>query len=285
MVHKTSIRYFNNKPVRSRFDEDTLQWVVCAVDFIDAVVDTNNPRMYWYTLKRRNPELLSKCKQLKMKAKDSKVYNTDCLTNEGVDLVLLLIPTKNKLQIKEWIAGKNSPLDEQSKLKAYELFSSDIIDSIEVGTFKGLQQIHSFIFGGLFDFAGQRRTNTISKNGFVFANGDFLPQFLEQVENMPDSTFDEIVDKYVEMNVAHPFKEGNGRATRIWLDLMLKKNLSKCIDWSLIDKKDYFEAMEESVLDDTKIRYLLKNSLTDKINDREMFLKGIDYSYYYEEIE
>ena len=284
-MEKTSIRYFNNKPVRSRFDEDTVQWLVCAVDFIDAVVDTNNPRMYWYTLKRRNPELLSKCKQLKMRAKDSKVYNTDCLTIEGIDLVLLLIPTKNKLQIKEWLEGKNSPLDEQSKLKAYELFSSDIIDSIEVGTIKGLQQIHSFIFGGLFDFAGQRRTNTISKNGFVFANGDFLPQFLEQVENMPESTFDEIVDKYVEMNVAHPFKEGNGRATRIWLDLMLKKNISKCIDWSLIDKKDYLEAMEESVLDDSKIRSLLKKSLIDKINDREIFLKGIDYSYYYEEIE
>ena len=148
---------------------------------------------------------------------------------------------------------------------------------------KMLQQIHAYLFGGLYDFAGQIRQVNISKGGFTFAPAAFLHQTLENIEQMPEGSFDEIADKYVEMNVAHPFREGNGRTTRIWLDLILKKRLGMCVDWSRIDKYDYLAAMERSVADNTEIKRLLRNALTDKVNDREMFMKGIDYSYYYEE--
>ena len=153
---------------------------------------------------------------------------------------------------------------------------------MEPGSIKCLQQIHAYIFGGLYDFAGQIRNKNISKGGFTFANALHFPIILKNIENMPETTFDEIADKYVEMNVAHPFMEGNGRSTRIWLDLMLRRSLKKCVDWSKIDKRDYLDAMRRSVTDASAIKALLKNALTDKIDDRETFMKGIDYSYYYE---
>ena len=285
MSEKTSIRFFNNKPVRSRYDIKTSSWLMCAVDLIDAIVETNNARIYWYTIKRRRPELVAFCKQLKMRAADSKIYNTDCLTEEGINLLLLLLPIKNKLAIQEWIKGKNNPLDEQSKLRAYELFDSDIINNIEVGTINGLQQIHSFLFGGLYSFAGQIREKNISKDNFTFGNALYLHETLSKIEKMPDVTFDNIVEKYVEMNIAHPFMEGNGRTTRIWLDLIFKKNLSMVIDWSKIKKEEYLNAMRVSVYSDKQIKELLKSALTSDINSRELFMKGIDYSYYYEEVE
>lgn len=285
MSEKTSIRFFNNKPVRSRFDVETSSWLMSAVDLIDAIVETNNARIYWYTIKRRRPELVAFCKQLKMRAADSKIYNTDCLTEEGINLLLLLLPIKNKLAIQEWIKGKNNPLDEQSKLRAYELFDSDIINNIEVGTINGLQQIHSFLFGGLYSFAGQIREKNISKDNFTFGNALYLHETLSKIEKMPEVTFDNIVEKYVEMNIAHPFMEGNGRATRIWLDLIFKKNLSMVIDWSSIKKEEYLNAMRVSVYSDQQIKQLLKSALTTDIYSRELFMKGIDYSYYYEEVE
>ena len=164
-------------------------------------------------------------------------------------------------------------------------YSIPIYDQIEIGTIKGLQQIHSFIFGGLYDFAGKIRTKNIAKDNFQFAPVQFLEQTLRDIETMPESTFDEIMDKYVDMNIAHPFMEGNGRATRIWLDLILKKNLKKCVDWSKIEKNDYLAAMKDSPVDSSAIKALAKGALTDKIDDREMFMKGIDYSYYYEQPE
>ena len=173
-------------------------------------------------------------------------------------------------------------LDEKSKQKAYELFESGFINNIEVGTAKGLQQIHSYIFGGLYDFAGQIRTLNIAKGGFAFAPALYLDGALAHIEKMPENTLEDIVKKYVEMNVAHPFMEGNGRSTRIWLDLILKKNLKKCVDWSRIDKREYLYAMRESVDDPRMIYLLIKNALTDDINNREIIMKGIDYSYYYE---
>ena len=285
MSEKTSIRFFNNKPVRSRYDVVTSSWLMSAVDLIDAIVETNNARIYWYTIKRRRPELVAFCKQLKMRAADSKIYNTDCLTEEGINLLLLLLPIKNKLVIQEWIKGKNNPLDEQSKLRAYELFDSDIINNIEVGTINGLQQIHSFLFGGLYSFAGQIREKNISKDNFTFGNALYLNETLSKIEKMPEVNFDNIVEKYVEMNIAHPFMEGNGRATRIWLDLIFKKNLSMVIDWSSIKKEEYLNAMRVSVYSDKQIKELLKSALTTDIYSRELFMKGIDYSYYYEEVE
>ena len=145
-----------------------------------------------------------------------------------------------------------------------------------------MQQIHAALFDGLYDFSGQIRSKNISKGGFEFANARFLPETLRNIEQMPERTLQEIVTKYVEMNIAHPFMEGNGRSMRIWLDLILKKNLARCVDWSRIDKKDYMLAMEKSVLDNTLILQLIQNALTDQIDDREVYMKGIDYSYYYE---
>ena len=153
----------------------------------------------------------------------------------------------------------------------------------DIGTIKALQQIHVYIFGGLYDFAGKIRTKTISKGNTLFCLAEYLPQNLKEIEQMPENTFDEIVNKYVEMNVAHPFMEGNGRSTRMWLDLIFKKRLGLCVDWSKINKNDYLSAMIESQMDSTKIRELLKQAMTDKIDDREIFMKGIDYSYYYEQ--
>lgn len=174
-------------------------------------------------------------------------------------------------------------IDEVSKERALKLFGSQEIGSFEIGTTKGLQQIHAYLFGGLYDFAGEIRKKDLSKGGFRFASHLYLAESLAQVEKMPEHTFEEIVAQYVEMNVAHPFMEGNGRSMRIWLDLILKKNIKKCVDWAKIDKMDYLNAMQRSPVNALEIRELLRGALTDKVDDREVYMKGIDQSYYYEE--
>jgi cell filamentation protein len=173
-------------------------------------------------------------------------------------------------------------VDEISKERAKKLFSSREIESFETGTAKGLQQIHSYLFLGLYDFAGEIRKKDISKGGFRFASCLYLEESLKKIGEMREDTFGEVVAKYVEMNIAHPFLEGNGRSMRIWLDLILKKNLKLCVDWAKIDKASYLNAMQRSPVNDLEIRELLRTSLTDKINDREVFMKGIEQSYYYE---
>ncbi len=188
---------------------------------------------------------------------------------------------KNKLDITNQIE-LNKFEEKISKKKAIDLFDSGKINTIKAGTIEGLQYIHKFLFADIYDFAGQIRNVNISKGNFRFAPVMYLEQSLKNIEKMPQSTFDEIVEKYVEMNIAHPFREGNGRATRIWLDLILKKELKKVIDWNEIDKEDYLSAMIRSPIKDIEIKHLLKGALTDKINDREVFMKGIDVSYYYE---
>ena len=280
---KHSIRYFNNKPVRAVWDNDNSLWWYSAVDFIAILVEPNSPRRYWNNVKVRNPELSPFCGQLKLYADDGKKYLSDVINEEGVRLLLTIIPSKYKKVIQDWIKGLLDPIDEQSKKKAYDFYKTELIEEGETGKAIALQKIHAYLFEGLYPFAGRIRTKTISKGGFTFANGDFLPQVLRDIDKMPDNTFDEIVNKYVEMNIAHPFMEGNGRATRIWLDLLLKERIFKCIDWSKIEKKDYLEAMVASPVDPNPIFKLLNNALTDDINSRELFLKGIDYSYYYEE--
>ena len=280
---KTSIRFFDNVPVRSVWDEETSRWWLCAVDIIEALCLSSSPRKYWNTLKKRNNQLSSICRQLKLTAKDGKKYLTDVIDDDGLNLLIAILPSKKSAVFLKWVKTKGTSIDEQSKNKAYEMFESGLINDIEVGTINGLQQIHAYIFGGLYDFAGQIRKLNISKGGFVFASVGYLDETLATIEGMPESTVEEIVRKYVEMNVAHPFMEGNGRTTRIWLDLILKKNLSKCVDWSKIDKTEYLEAMKLSVVDYGNILSLIENALTDKIDDREIFMKGIDYSYYYEE--
>lgn len=173
-------------------------------------------------------------------------------------------------------------IDAQSLQKAYKLFESGAIDQIEVGTTQGLCEIHRYLFEGLYDFAGKIRHQNISKGGFRFANAMFLHAILPVIDQMPENTFEEIVAKYVEMNIAHPFMEGNGRSTRIWLDMILKKRLAKVIDWRLIEKEAYLQAMERSPINDLELRFLLQPALTDKVNDRDVIFKGIEQSYYYE---
>ncbi len=170
-----------------------------------------------------------------------------------------------------------------SKKKALELFENGTLDSLDAGKFSSLKAIHKALFEDIYDFAGEIRTVNIAKGGFRFAPLMYLEAALENIDKMPQSTFDEIIEKYVEMNIAHPFREGNGRATRIWLDCVLKKEIGKVVDWSLVDKEDYLLAMERSPVKDIEIKHILKIALTDKINDREMFMKGIDHSYYYED--
>ena len=280
---KTSIRFFDNIPVRAVWEEESSKWWFCAMDIAEALTQSKNPRKYWNTLKTRNIQLSSICRQLKLTAKDGKKYLTDVVDDDGINTIIAVIPSKTSTVFLNWIKTMGTSIDEKSKQKAYELFESGFISQIEVGTIKGLQQIHGYLFGGLYDFAGQIRTVNIAKGGFAFAPAMYLDETLKTIEKMPEETFEQIVQKYVEMNVAHPFREGNGRTTRIWLDLILKKNLSKCVDWSQIDKTEYLEAMKRSIVDASKIFALLQSALTDKIDDREIFMKGIDYSYYYEE--
>jgi cell filamentation protein len=279
---KVSIRFFDDVPVRSVWDDETAKWWMCAADVVAALAETSNPRVYWATVKRRNPQLFANCKQLKLPARDGKRYLTDVIDEASRNALIAVIQSGKKDVFLRWLSSVGSSIDEKSKQKAYELFESGLINAVEVGTVRGLQQIHAYIFDSLYDFAGQIRTKNISKGGFAFANARFLSDNLKKIEQMPESTLEEIVSKYVEMNIAHPFMEGNGRSTRIWIDLILKKNLSLCVDWSRIDKKAYLQAMEQSPVTEAPILSLISGALTDKINDREVFMKGIDYSYYYE---
>ena len=279
---KTSLRFFCDIPVRSVWNDETSKWWLCAYDVVAALTETKNPRVYWATLKRRNIELFTNCKQLKLSARDGKKYKTDVIDENELNVLIALIRSNKKDIFKNWLSSLGNSVDEKSKIKAYELFESGMINNIEIGTVRGLQQIHSYIFSGLYDFAGKIRTKNISKGGFIFASAEYLIENLKKIELMPEDTLENIVKKYIEMNIAHPFMEGNGRSVRIWLDLILKKNLSLCVDWSLIDKKNYLKAMEKSPINESFIMNLLKSSLTEKINDREIFMKGVDYSYYYE---
>ena len=173
-------------------------------------------------------------------------------------------------------------IDEQSLQNAYRLFESGAIDAVEIGTLRGLLDIHKYLFGGLYDFAGQIRQKNISKGGFRFANSLYLKEALAKIEQMPENSLEEIIAKYVEMNVAHPFMEGNGRSMRIWLDMVLKKRLGKVVNWQTVDKDQYLQAMERSPINDLEIRTLLMSALTDDVDNREIIFKGIEQSYYYE---
>ncbi|MCI9642262.1 MAG: cell filamentation protein Fic [Eubacterium sp.] len=188
---------------------------------------------------------------------------------------------ENKLNITE--SAELARVEEKiSKTKALELFENGLLDTFEVGTFKGLSAIHKYLFEDIYSFAGDIRTVNISKGGFRFAPVMYLQAALDNIDKMPQSTFDEIIEKYVEMNVAHPFREGNGRSTRIWLDMILKQELQQVVDWSKVDKDDYLLAMERSPIKDVEIKVLLKAALTDQVTDRDVYMKGIDASYYYE---
>lgn len=286
-MNKVSIRFFNDREVRAVWDDAAAKWWFCAVDIAAVLSGSVNPSNYWYVLKNRlkkaQAELLTDCKGFKLLATDGKRRMMDCFDSEGIVALAKQFPGDRAMPFLDWFLYSDTTVDGQSKKKAYELFESGLLDKLEPGSVKCLQQIHGYIFGGLYDFAGQIRSKNISKGGFSFANCRMFGTILPALDRMPETTFDEILSKYVEMNVAHPFMEGNGRATRIWLDLMLKRSLKKCVDWSRIDKRAYLDAMRTSVTDDAEIRRLVGGALTDEIDSREMFMKGIDYSYYYEQ--
>ena len=292
MNAKISIRFYKDREVRALWSEEQNKWFFSVLDIIGAINeqdDYQKNRNYWKYLKaklrKEQSEVVSATTQLKLMAADGKRYLSDAIDQVGVELLAKSIHNSKAMEFLDWFTFSDNSIDGQSRKKAYTFWESDMIADNEVGTVRALQKIHAYIFGGLYDFAGKIRQVNIAKGGFQFAMAQYLPQTLAQIERMPENTFDEIVDKYIEMNIAHPFREGNGRSTRIWLDLILKKRLQRCVDWSLIPKKDYLDAMVRGAADASQIRELLRNALTDQIDVREIFMKGIDYSYYYEQPE
>ena len=291
--HKKSIYFFNDREVRAVWDDERNKWWFSVLDIIAAINeqdDYQKTRNYWKylktKLKKENNELVSATNRFKMQAPDGKQRLTDTLDSEGGILLAKAIPNVKAMGFLDWFTYSDNTIDGQSKKKAYQLFESGLLKTAEPGSVKCLQQIHAYLFGGLYDFAGQIRTKNISKGGFTFANCMHFPDTLQTIERMPETTFDEIMDKYVEMkiraneyhvnsftngrvqpnlcNVAHPFMEGNGRSTRIWLDLMLKRSLKRCVEWSQIDKNEYLAAMCESISDSTHIKSLVQPALTTK---------------------
>lgn len=287
---KISIRFFNDREVRAIWADANAKWWFSVVDVVGILNDEHDytkTRNYWKylkaKLKKENNQLVSATTQLKLTAADGKKYKTDMLDSDGIIELSKNFPNNKATKFLDWFLYSDTSIDGQSKKKAYTLFESNLINEFEVGTTTGLQQIHAYLFGGLYDFAGQIRDKSISKGGYRFVYAQHLKNTLQKIDTMPQKTLEEIIIKYVEMNKAHPFMEGNGRSTRIWLDLMLKIQLKKCVDWSKISKENYMNAMIISTVDSSVLLQLIKPALTNKINDREMFMKGIDYSYYYEE--
>ena len=287
---KISIRFFDDREVRALWDEQNAKWwfsVVDVVGILNQEADYTKAGNYWRWLKRKllkeNIQFVSTTHRLKLTAADGKKYLTDTLDSDGIIALAKHFPNNRAMKFLDWFLYSDNSIDGQSKKKAYTLFESNFIDEIAVGTVKGLQQIHGYLFGGLYDFAGQLRTKSISKGGYQFTPAHYLATHLAKIEAMPDDNLDEIIDKYAAMNIAHPFMEGNGRSTRIWLDLLLKKQLQCCVDWSKISKSNYMNAMIISTVDSSELLKLIKFAITKDIHSREMFMKGIDYSYYYEE--
>ncbi len=287
---KTSIRFFDDREVRALWDEQNVKWWFSVLDIVGVLnqeTDYTKAGNYWRWWKRKlikeEVQFVSDTHRLKLTAADGKKYLTDTLDSDGIITLAKHFPNNKAIGFLDWFLYSDNSIDGQSKKKAYSLFESNLIDEIAIGTAKGLQQIHGYLFGGLYDFAGQLRTKSISKGGYQFTPAHYLATHLAKIEDMPDAHLDEIINKYAAMNIAHPFMEGNGRSTRIWLDLLLKKRLKNCVDWSKIGKTDYMNAMIISTVDSSELLKLIKNAITTDIDSREMYVKGIDYSYYYEE--
>jgi cell filamentation protein len=283
-----AIRIFQDDEIRSVWDDGDKKWLYSVVDVIGILTESENPRHYWTVLKQRlrdsGNETVTVCERLKLPAADGKMRMTDVADTEQLLRIIQSVPNKRAESFKRWItSNRENTIDEQSKQKAKRIFDTGAINDVEAGTVDGLIQIHKYLFGGLYAFAGKIRDQNISKGGFKFANSLYLHDTLNAIENIPESTYEQIIAKYIEMNVAHPFMEGNGRSMRMWLDLILKKNIKRCVDWQKVNKHDYLSAMQKSVTNDSEIRRILLAALTDKIDDREIFMKGVDRSYYYEE--
>lgn len=289
-MNKKSIRFYKDRQVRAVWDEENGKWWFAATDIVRAINEEDDyvkAGNYWRWLKKKltmdGVQLVSVTHEFKFEAPDGKQRAADALDASCVQTLAKHYPNNRANAFLDWFTYSDNTIDGQSRKKAYTLWESNLVADKDVGTVKALQQIHAYLFGGLYDFAGKIRTKTIAKGNTLFCLAEHLHSYLKTVEQMPETTYDEIVDKYVEMNAAHPFMEGNGRSTRIWLDMIFKKSLKMCIDWSKIDKREYLDAMIESHTDSAHIRRLLKTALTNRINDRELFMKGVDYSYYYEQ--
>ena len=291
-MNKVSLRFYKDYKVRAVWDENHNKWWFSATDVVGAINEEENyikAGNYWRWLKKKlnteGVQLVSVTHDFKFRAPDGRLRATDALDAECVQTLAKNYPNNRANAFLDWFTYSDNSIDGQSRKKAYTLWESDLVDDEDVGTVKALQQIHAYLFGGLYDFAGKIRTKTIWKDGTLFCRAEYLRENLRKIEVMHENTFDDIVEKYAEMNVAHPFMEGNGRSTRIWLDMIFKKRLKMCVDWSQIDKKAYLAAMRRSTTDTTAIKSLLQSAMTDKIADRELFMKGIDYSYYYEQVD
>lgn len=289
-MSKISIRFFDDREVRAVWDDELSKWYFCVVDIVAILNQQDDYKKagnYWRWLKKKlkseGSQFVSDTHKLRVHASDGKKYLTDTLDSDGITSLAKHFPNTKASKFLDWFLYSDSSVDGQSKKKAYAFFGSNLVGKEDAGKVKSLRQIHAYLFGGLYDFAGKIRNKNIAKGSLQFAMVQYLEDTLSKIENMPDGTFDEILDKYVEMNIAHPFMEGNGRSTRIWLDMLLKERLSMCVDWSKISKSEYLNAIVKSPVDSCPIKKIIKSALTDKINDREVFMKGIDYSYYYEE--
>ena len=289
MMIKISVRHYGKRTVRAIWDIQNSKWWFSILDIVAVLNeqdDTEKASNYWKylkgKLKKSGDPLLNTITPMRLRGADGRSRATDCLDSTGTIELAKRFPNTKASRFLDWFLYSDNTIDGQSKKRAYDLFESGLLSSLEPGTVECLQQIHAYIFGGLYDFAGKIRDKNISKSGFAFANARHFGSTLPTIESMPETSFEQIVDKYVEMNIAHPFMEGNGRSTRIWLDLMFKRSLKKCVDWSKIDKFEYLSAMRESVDNSSHLKQLLQDALTSKINNRETFMKGIDYSYYYE---
>ncbi len=277
-----SLRFFEDVKVRGIWNEEDSKWWFYAVDIVEALTKCEKPRVRWGQLKRTVPAITHHCKPIKIK-ENGKTLTTELINPSGVNGLMVLLATPYREDFVYWFSNIDRSLSELSKQQAYELFESGAVWNYEVGTAAGLKLIHAYLFGGLLDDAGEIRTEDLVKGGYLFAMHENLKKLLIQNDKMPERTFEEIAAKYVRMNLIHPFKQGNGRSMRIWLDLMLKKNLGQCVDWSRVDKRAYLAAMKKSSSDPEDAYALLKEALTDKFEDPEFFLRGIDYSYYFDE--
>lgn len=289
-MSKKSIRFWGDHMVRAVWDEENNKWWFSATDVVRAINDETDyvkAGNYWRWLKKKlastGIEVVSGTHDFKFEAPDGKMRKADVLDVEGVQALAAHYPSNRANDFLQWFIYGDNSIDGRSRKQAYTLWESNLIPDREVGTTKALQKIHAYLFGGLYDFAGKIRTKTIAKGNTLFCLAEHLHSYLQSIDGLPENSFDEIIDKYCDMNAAHPFMEGNGRSTRIWLDMILKKRLGLCIDWSKVGKKEYLNAMIESHTNNTAIKSLLRDALTDRINDREIFMKGIDYSYYYEQ--
>lgn len=290
MTNKYSIRFYKDKEVRAIWDDENSKWWFSVVDVIWILNNENdytkirNYRKYLKNrLKKEKSQVVSDTNQFKMMAPDGKMRMTDVLDWDWIVVLAKNFPNNKVTDFLDWFLYSENSIDWQSRKKAYLLFENNLIHDEDIWTVKSLQQIHAYLFWWLYDFAWKIRQKNISKWGFRFATAEFLDNSLHKIESMPENTFDEIMNKYIEMNIAHPFMEWNWRTTRIWIDFIFKKKLKKCVDWSKINKNDYLNAMIESAWNPTKIKILVNWALTDKIKDRNVFMKWIDYSYYYEE--